>query len=102
MTQPSIPPAELANAAVASILTALTAGTDQPLVVDSPPGAGKSTLVVRAARTLAAAGERCIIVAQTNHQVDDLLISLADPAAPGCAWDASPEAPTRHPKKSWP
>ncbi|MGX1887352.1 AAA domain-containing protein [Streptomyces sp. NPDC055287] len=82
MTQPSIPPAELANAAVASILTALTAGTDQPLVVDSPPGAGKSTLVVRAARTLAAAGERCIIVAQTNHQVDDLLISLADPAAP--------------------
>ncbi|MGI3202246.1 AAA domain-containing protein [Streptomyces sp. GLT-R25] len=82
MTQPSIPPAELANAAVNDILTALTSGTTQPLVVDSPPGAGKSTLVVRAARTLAAAGERCIIVAQTNHQVDDLLISLADPAAP--------------------
>ncbi|MFJ4836180.1 AAA domain-containing protein [Streptomyces sp. NPDC088747] len=82
MTQPPIPPAELANAAVTDILTALTSGTTQPLVVDSPPGAGKSTLVVRAARTLAAAGERCIIVAQTNHQVDDLLISLADPAAP--------------------
>ncbi|MEU0785361.1 AAA domain-containing protein [Streptomyces sp. NPDC006173] len=82
MIQPSTPPEELADAAVTSILTALTAGADQPLVVDSPPGAGKSTLVVRAARTLAAAGERCIIVAQTNHQVDDLLISLADPEAP--------------------
>ncbi|GAA2239213.1 AAA domain-containing protein [Streptomyces nogalater] len=76
------PPARLAKAAVTDILTALTSGTTtQPLVVDSPPGAGKSTLVAQAARTLAAAGERCIIVAQTNHQVDDLLIRLADPAA---------------------
>ncbi|MEU6443096.1 AAA domain-containing protein [Streptomyces sp. NPDC047046] len=64
------------------VLNALDVGSDQALVVDSPPGAGKSTLVVRAARTLAAAGERCIIVAQTNHQVDDLLVRLADPEAP--------------------
>jgi hypothetical protein len=82
MTQPPLSPAELAGTAVTDILAALTAGHDQPLVVDSPPGAGKSTLVVRAARTLAAAGERCIIVAQTNHQVDDLLIRLADPDQP--------------------
>jgi hypothetical protein len=47
------------------------------IIVDSPPGAGKSTLVVRAAASLAAAGERCIIVAQTNNQVDDLTVRLA-------------------------
>ncbi|WP_158070547.1 AAA family ATPase, partial [Streptomyces luteocolor] len=82
MIQPSIPPTELANTAVTDVLAALTGNTTQPLVVDSPPGAGKSTLVAEAARTLAAAGERCIIVAQTNYQVDDLLISLADPKRP--------------------
>ncbi|MEV6702224.1 AAA domain-containing protein [Streptomyces sp. NPDC051453] len=80
MTQPS--PADLAHTAVTDVLTALTGTSTRPVVVDSPPGAGKSTLVVRAARTLAAAGERCIIVAQTNHQVDDLLIRLADPQGP--------------------
>ncbi|MFG3215777.1 AAA domain-containing protein [Streptomyces tendae] len=82
MTQRTPSPAELARAAVTGVLDALGVGSDQALVVDSPPGAGKSTLVVRAARTLAAAGERCIIVAQTNHQVDDLLVRLADPEAP--------------------
>jgi hypothetical protein len=40
------------------------------VVVDSPPGAGKSTLVVRAAGVLA------VIVAQTNEQVDDLIDRL--------------------------
>jgi hypothetical protein len=52
--------------------------------VDSPPGAGKSTLVVRAARELAAAGEQLMIVAQTNAQVDDLAdrLATADPALP--------------------
>ncbi|GAA2328332.1 AAA domain-containing protein [Dactylosporangium salmoneum] len=52
------------------------------VVVDSPPGAGKSTLVVRAARTMAEAGERLMVVAQTNEQVDDLIDRLAT-AAPG-------------------
>ncbi|AIA03779.1 hypothetical protein DC74_3281 [Streptomyces noursei] len=54
------------------------------MVVDSPPGAGKSTLVVRAARELAAAGRRLMIVAQTNAQVDDLVLRLAakDPELP--------------------
>lgn len=54
------------------------------VVVDSPPGAGKSTLVVRAARTLAEAGERLMVVAQTNEQVDDLIDRLAT-AAPTLA-----------------
>ena len=53
-------------------------GTARGVVVDSPPGAGKSTLVVRAARELAAAGEPLMIVAQTNAQVDDLADRLAD------------------------
>lgn len=48
------------------------------VVVDSPPGAGKSTLVVRAAAHLAATGEPLMIVAQTNEQVDDLVLRLAD------------------------
>jgi AAA domain-containing protein len=54
------------------------------VVVDSPPGAGKSTLVVRAARELAAAGESLMIVAQTNAQVDDLAdrLATADPSLP--------------------
>ncbi|OEU87606.1 helicase [Streptomyces abyssalis] len=47
------------------------------VVVDSPPGAGKSTLVVRAARELAAAGRPLIVIAQTNAQVDDLTVRLA-------------------------
>ena len=47
------------------------------IIVDSPPGAGKTTLVVRAAAELAASGESCIIVAQTNNQVNDLTTRLA-------------------------
>nr|BFE63938.1 AAA family ATPase [Dactylosporangium thailandense] len=47
------------------------------VVVDSPPGAGKSTLVVRAARHIAETGEPLAIVAQTNEQVDDLIANLA-------------------------
>nr|WP_202539040.1 AAA domain-containing protein [Streptomyces sp. SID8379] len=46
------------------------------IVVDSPPGAGKSTLVVRAALELADAGRPLMIVAQTNAQVDDLVLRL--------------------------
>jgi hypothetical protein len=54
------------------------------MVVDSPPGAGKSSLVVRATAELAAAGEPVMVVAQTNVQVDDLVDRLAV-AAPGLA-----------------
>ncbi|MFI1829955.1 AAA domain-containing protein [Streptomyces sp. NPDC020412] len=59
-------------------------GTSRGVVVDSPPGAGKSTLVVRAARELAAAGHPLMVIAQTNAQVDDLVLRLAekDPELP--------------------
>ena len=73
--------AALAARAADEIIADLAAG-HRAVVVDSPPGAGKSTLVVRAARTLAAAGGPVMVVAQTNEQVDDLTdrLASADPA----------------------
>ncbi|MEU7024518.1 AAA domain-containing protein [Streptomyces sp. NPDC046203] len=53
-------------------------GTARGVVVDSPPGAGKSTLVVRAALELAAVGRPLMVIAQTNAQVDDLVLRLAE------------------------
>ncbi|MDT0377792.1 AAA family ATPase [Streptomyces sp. DSM 42041] len=73
----SLPPGEAAAQATAAILRDTLHGDRPGVVVDSPPGAGKSTLVVRAARELAAAGRRLMIVAQTNAQVDDLVDRLA-------------------------
>ena len=64
-----------ARAATDRILASL-ATADRGVVVDSPPGAGKSTLVVLAAGYLAL-GERVMIVGQTNEQVDDLIDRLA-------------------------
>jgi hypothetical protein len=69
-------PAELARQATERILAEL-ATAERGVVVDSPPGAGKSTLVVRAAAELATAGERVMIAGQTNEQVDDLAGRLA-------------------------
>ncbi|MFB7663814.1 AAA domain-containing protein [Kitasatospora sp. NPDC056138] len=83
-TVPTAPPASpgaAADAAVARILAATVRpapGAPRGVVVDSPPGAGKSTLVVKAARELVGAGERLMIVAQTNSQVDDLVDRLAE------------------------
>ncbi|MDV9169026.1 AAA family ATPase [Streptomyces sp. W16] len=68
-------PGERADTAVAGVLTdldRLDGDSSRGIVVDSPPGAGKSTLVVQAARHLVARGEPVMIVAQTNEQVDDL------------------------------
>jgi len=59
------------------VLAALGGGAHRGVVVDSPPGAGKSTLVVRAAAALVRSGEPLIVVAQTNEQVDDLVVRLA-------------------------
>lgn len=73
----SISAAEAAAVATEKILADLEVPDHKAVVVDSPPGAGKSTLVVRAAGDLADAGERPIIVAQTNNQVDDLVARLA-------------------------
>ncbi|MFE0374800.1 AAA family ATPase [Streptomyces inhibens] len=83
-TAPSFDPAAAAAAATDAILRDTLHGTRRGVVVDSPPGAGKSTLVVRAARELAAAGRPLMVVAQTNAQVDDLVLRLAgkDPELP--------------------
>jgi hypothetical protein len=77
-------PAAAAARATEAILRDTLHGTHRGVVVDSPPGAGKSTLVVRAARELAAAGRPLMVVAQTNAQVDDLVVRLAekDPELP--------------------
>lgn len=83
-TARDVPPAQAAAQATATILEDTLHGDRPGVVVDSPPGAGKSTLVVRAARELAAAGRRLMIVAQTNAQVDDLVDRIAreDPELP--------------------
>ncbi|MDG4802665.1 AAA family ATPase [Micromonospora sp. WMMD980] len=59
------------------MLSDVRSGAHRGVVVDSPPGAGKSTLVVRAGAEIAATGDPLMIVAQTNEQVDDLIDRLA-------------------------
>lgn len=59
----------------------LVGGAHRGVIVDSPPGAGKSTLVVALARRLAETGQPVMVVAQTNEQVDDLVDRLARAAA---------------------
>ena len=80
LSQLELPPAVEAERVVAAVLADLRSGDHRGVVVDSPPGAGKSTLVVRAAIELAAAGEPVIVIAQTNEQVDDLIDRLAQKA----------------------
>jgi len=77
-------PGAEAGRATDAILHDTLHGARRGVVVDSPPGAGKSTLVVRAAFELASAGRPLMVIAQTNAQVDDLVIRLAekDPALP--------------------
>ncbi|MEH1013537.1 AAA family ATPase [Micromonospora sp. CPCC 206060] len=79
-TELELPPAVEAERVVTAVLADLRSGEHRGVVVDSPPGAGKSTLVVRAATELAGAGEPLIVVAQTNEQVDDLIDRLAQKA----------------------
>src|SRR5689334_2732496 len=71
-------PAAAAADVVDAVLRDLATSDQRGVVVDSPPGAGKSTLVVRAAGELAATGEPLMIVAQTNEQVDDLIERLGE------------------------
>jgi hypothetical protein len=73
---PGRSPTELAKHATGQILADL-GSAGHGVVVDSPPGAGKSTLVVTSAVRLADAGERVMVIAQTNEQVDDLTDRLA-------------------------
>ncbi|MBC8989397.1 ATP-binding protein [Micromonospora chalcea] len=65
-----------AELVIQRVLRDLREGAHRGVVVDSPPGAGKSTLVVRAAVEIAATGDPLMIVAQTNEQVDDLIDRL--------------------------
>ncbi|MGC0377111.1 AAA domain-containing protein [Streptomyces sp. SAI-229] len=82
MTAPAqqavLDPGAAAGRATDAILRDTLRGTARGVVVDSPPGAGKSTLVVRAALELAEAGRPLMVVAQTNAQVDDLVLRLAE------------------------
>ncbi|MFE7166259.1 AAA domain-containing protein [Streptomyces sp. NPDC057616] len=73
-----VDPGAAAAEATDAILRDTLHGDHRGVVVDSPPGAGKSTLVVRAALELADAGRPLMIVAQTNAQVDDLVLRLAE------------------------
>ncbi|MEU5278823.1 AAA family ATPase [Streptomyces asoensis] len=83
-TEAAVDPGTAATRATDAILRDTLHGTARGVVVDSPPGAGKSTLVVRAALELADAGRPLMVVAQTNAQVDDLVVRLAakDPGLP--------------------
>ncbi|WP_433194545.1 AAA family ATPase [Nocardia sp. CA-107356] len=69
--------AQQAERVVTTVLAEFTDGRHRGLIVDSPPGAGKSTLVVRAAIHIANSGEPAMVVAQTNDQVDDLISRMA-------------------------
>ncbi|WEH41675.1 AAA domain-containing protein [Streptomyces sp. AM 2-1-1] len=71
-------PGVAAARATDAILHDTLHGDARGVVVNSPPGAGKSTLVVRAALELAAAGRPLMVIAQTNAQVDDLVVRLAE------------------------
>ena len=73
----SIADAAASARAVTEAILGDLAKAERGVVVDSPPGAGKSTLVVAAAASLAERGERVIVVGQTNEQVDDLIDRLA-------------------------
>lgn len=75
-SQQLLSPSAEAGLVVEAVLRDLLEGDHRGVVVDSPPGAGKSTLVVKAAGELAATGDPLMIVAQTNEQVDDLIARL--------------------------
>ena len=66
-----------ARSVIEAVADDLLSRAHRGVIVDSPPGAGKSTLVVELSGRLAATGERVMIVAQTNEQVDDLVARLA-------------------------
>jgi AAA domain len=70
-------PAAETDSVIAAVFADMATTDHRAIIVDSPPGAGKTTLVVRAAAELAASSEECIIVAQTNNQVNDLTTRLA-------------------------
>lgn len=78
MTSPHQPSSQQQmDQAARVILEQLPTLTHRGIVVDSPPGAGKSTLVARAADALAQSSVPCVVIAQTNSQVDHLVRRFA-------------------------
>ncbi|MFI0779277.1 AAA domain-containing protein [Streptomyces sp. NPDC021212] len=78
MTLPHQPsPQQQMDQAARAILEQLPTLTHRGLVVDSPPGAGKSTLVAQAADALTQSHGPCVVIAQTNSQVDHLVRRFA-------------------------
>ncbi|GAA3040353.1 AAA domain-containing protein [Actinokineospora globicatena] len=73
----TVDPSATAGRVVAAALHDFLETDHRGVVVDSPPGAGKSTLVVCASTEMAASGEAVMVVAQTNAQVDDLIDRMA-------------------------
>ncbi|MFF7647042.1 AAA domain-containing protein [Streptomyces canus] len=78
MTPPHQPsPQQQMDQAARAVLEQLPTLTHRGLVVDSPPGAGKSTLVAQAADALAQSSAPCVVITQTNSQVDHLVRRFA-------------------------
>ncbi|MBS2963736.1 AAA family ATPase [Actinocrinis puniceicyclus] len=77
MTGSSAERSAAARAVIDAVTADLLGAGHRGVIVDSPPGAGKSTLVVELAGRLADTGEPVMVVAQTNEQVDDLVDRLA-------------------------
>jgi hypothetical protein len=69
--------ASIAAADLRAVQTLMSGTTDRAIVVSAPPGGGKTTLVRALARSLTRpAGVVVPVIAQTNNQVDDLIIGL--------------------------
>ncbi|WP_405785689.1 AAA family ATPase [Streptomyces sp. NBC_01367] len=78
MTSPrQLSPQQQTDNATSAVLERLPTLTHRGLVVEAPPGAGKSTLVAQAAEALARSSGPCPVIAQTNSQVDHLVKRLA-------------------------
>jgi hypothetical protein len=75
----TIPDAVAAHARVVEEAWTRLLRGDRVVSVDSPPGAGKSTLVADTAERYTAANEhdQLAIVTQTNEQADDLVLALS-------------------------
>ncbi|WP_352232162.1 hypothetical protein [Micromonospora sp. NBRC 107095] len=72
LTELVLPPGFEADRRPSAALTDLRSG-EYWVIVDSPIEAGKSSLVVRAAVEVAAAGQPLMAIARTNEQVDEQL-----------------------------
>lgn len=77
MSGPAAGTAAAAHAAATEQVWGELTGRRRTIMVDSPPGAGKSTLVRTMAMRLVERGERVPIVTQTNDQADDLAAALS-------------------------